>query len=409
MDISRSSLTTISLSLVLAIGCVCQEPPKLRDRTKTFGRSVNPKTKTDTRSGTPADAIESVDPELIRVRTDLVVSDVLVVNQKGNLIVGLKKDDFVIIENGVEKKVDYFASGSGEPVPRSIVLIFDYSGSIYGFLDESVAAAKVLIDKLGSLDRMAIVTDDLELLVDFTNDKRLLKGKLDDIHAKALRGSDGKSIQLSALVATLQELFDEEDVRPIIIMQSDGDEFGWLKPVPSRTYTVPLTTTSSPSCYGLCKRASFDDIYRLLERSRATFYAIVPGYNLITLPPDKRQSKYEAQMKRRAAEEMRIFRTTSHWSSRVNLKKFMGAAFDAQSGLRELSLMSGGYIDFIEEPTDANNVYSTLFDTISNRYSLGYYPAETDKRDSWRTMMVSVRGHPEYKIVGRKRFFLPGQ
>lgn len=51
-------------------------------------------------------------------------------------------------------------------VPRTIVLIIDYSGSQLPFIKNSVAAAKVLVDKLGPKDLMAIVTDDVELLLD---------------------------------------------------------------------------------------------------------------------------------------------------------------------------------------------------------------------------------------------------
>lgn len=34
--------------------------------------------------------------EVVRVETDMVVDDVLVTNQKGDLIIGLRKDDFVV-------------------------------------------------------------------------------------------------------------------------------------------------------------------------------------------------------------------------------------------------------------------------------------------------------------------------
>ena len=120
-------------------------------------------------------------------------------------------------------------------MPRTIVLIIDYSGSQLAYLKNSVAAAKVLVDKLGPRDRMAIVTDDVEMLIDFTGDKKKLKDELDELldrttlktrgvfrRGKTLRV--GRSMQYSALMATLNEAFDEEDVRPVIIFQTDGDE-----------------------------------------------------------------------------------------------------------------------------------------------------------------------------------------
>jgi hypothetical protein len=49
------------------------------------------------------------------------------------------------------------------------------------YLDNSVKAAKLLVDKLGPKDMMAIVTDDVELIQEFTTDKKKLKEKLDKL------------------------------------------------------------------------------------------------------------------------------------------------------------------------------------------------------------------------------------
>jgi hypothetical protein len=115
-------------------------------------------------------------------------------------------------------------------VPRSIALIIDYSGSQFPYIENSVEAAKVLIDKLGPRDRLAIITDDIEMLCDFTTNKTELKKKLDILlersrGKKSLLGLGGKnrrlglSAQYSALMATLKEAFDAEDQRPIIVFK----------------------------------------------------------------------------------------------------------------------------------------------------------------------------------------------
>ena len=87
----------------------------------------------------------------------------------------------------------------------------------------------MLVDKLNPRDRMAVVTDDVNLLVDFTSDKDLLKSRLDSLRQSALSGKLGASDQYDALMATLLELFDGEDVRPIVIFQTDGDQLESLK------------------------------------------------------------------------------------------------------------------------------------------------------------------------------------
>ena len=65
-----------------------------------------------------------------------------------------------------------------------------------------------MVDKLAPLDLMAIVTDDVDLLIDFTNDKNKLKKKLESLieRTKNDDGSPGfgpgqrlgKSVQYSA-------------------------------------------------------------------------------------------------------------------------------------------------------------------------------------------------------------------
>src|SRR4051812_1786434 len=124
-------IAIVSLAVITASVCLGQTAPskKPQDRTKTFGQSLDRKRKLD-QSKAVRSGIATDDPGTIRVKTDLVVSDVLVVNSKGNLILGLKKDDFLIKENGVNKPVEYFGASAGGAVPRSIVLILDYSYSM---------------------------------------------------------------------------------------------------------------------------------------------------------------------------------------------------------------------------------------------------------------------------------------
>jgi VWFA-related protein len=157
----------------------------------------------------------------------LVVNDVLVVNQKGNLIAGLKKEDFIVTENGEPQDIGLFSFGEDAKVPRSIVLIIE-NGGTPSLVERSIEAAKQLVDKLSPLDRMAIASDNVKLLCDFTKDKEFLKSTLDS-QKKNKFGASRR--EYSTLLAVLNEMFDAEDIRPIVILQSSGDEVTLLKPV----------------------------------------------------------------------------------------------------------------------------------------------------------------------------------
>jgi VWFA-related protein len=365
------------------------------DRTQSFGKNLDPAAPRLKAAKTVSQTSEQADPEVIRVQTDLVVSDVLVTDRRGKVITGLNKSDFVITENGVRQDLAFFAGTTGSPVPRSVVLIIDRSFSMKPFVSESVAAAKEMIDKLAAQDRVAIVTDDIQLLTDYTSDKKKLKAILDEFAVMSLKKT-GLSLQLSSLVATLKDLFDDEDLRPIVIMQSDGDEYWSFKPTPGRKYAIPPETQiPQRGCNGLCQSVTYEDVHALVSRSRATIYSIVPGYKLLGLP----------QKEQREIVRNKFLKRFPFWAKGFDLT--VGYLHDASLAIQELSTVSGGHIDFIEEPADARRVYANLFETVSKRYSIGYYPeSSSEPSGSWRTVNITVRNHPEYILTGRKRFFI---
>ena len=223
---------------------------------------------------------ESVDETVIQVKTDLVVNDVLVNDQNENVIADLKKEDFIVNEDGTPQKIEIFSSGENASLSRSIVLIIDYSTSQFPYIKNSIEAAKHLVDRLNPTDKMAIVTDDVQLLADFTNDKTLLKKKLDSLNYKGLQlfPRGGKSKQFSALLAVLNEMFTAEDSQRIVIFQTDGDELGKLKQDNDTPYHLSRTTRAK---YGDETSFGFSDIREAIERSRATIYSINPGIKFL--------------------------------------------------------------------------------------------------------------------------------
>jgi hypothetical protein len=254
----------ISLSLFLAAGLLAQdkEKPKIKD----FGSSLK-KIKSDpakkaalevnSGSGSKSDAD---DIEVVKVETSLVSSDVLVLDSKGDFVAGLTEKDFVVRKMTSPAGGDVF-SGDNVKASRSIVLIIDYSGSQYPFIKTSVAAAKTLVDKLPSSDSMAIVTDDVELIQDFTKDKQKLKSKLDSLLKKVSPSilsfsypHFGQSKQYSALLATLNEAFNSGDQRPIVIFQTDGDQLGLLRDSPLPLELPPAKLSDKKHLEELAKR-----------------------------------------------------------------------------------------------------------------------------------------------------------
>ncbi len=416
------------------------EKPKLKD----FGSSLkklkwDPQTNstTDTRS-TPSD-----DDDVIKIETALVVSELLVLDKQGKPVQGLKESDFLITEDDTPQQIGHFVLGDNRSLPRSIVLIIDYSGSQFPYIKNSVEAAGVLVDKLGPLDRMAIVTDDVELLSEFTNDKRELKKKLNTLLEKS-RGNEGflgiggtrrqfgKSAQYSALMATLKEAFDDEDQRPIVIFQTDGDEAEYLR----NSIIVPQTPPDLPPelvaiVQGQVEQRrqlqrsgmtefSLDDVYKTVEKSRATIYTVVPGAKLVGLDPEQQLAIVKAEDERAINEMLPTLskKAREAFMARQEARKKvvplqvlrMRAQDNAklQEALAAVAPLSGGWTEYLEQPSQAQGIYSRIMSDISQRYIVGYYPTNKERDGKRRLMNFQVKGHPEYTILGRRSYFAPG-
>jgi len=321
------------------------------------------------------------------------------------------------------------------------VLIIDYSGSQLPYISKSIEAAKVLVDSLGPLDRMAIITDDIELLLDYTDDKKEMKKKLDSLLQRTKRGDGffgvgrdrqlGKSSQYSALMATFNEMFDDQDRRPIIILQTDGDEIYHLrdavityKPPPD----LPEETRQSNERFELQRQLwlqkkrtvfSLADLYRTAEKSRATLYTVIPGPQLIGVDQDVRIERVKADMIRSrnatlsrlssAERKLADERDEELWRpfSPVNLKARASELYAVQLGLAALAPRTGGWTAFLETPDQASAIYTRILSDINNRYVIGYYPTNKTHDGKRRSIRVGVKGHPEYTVVGKRSYYAP--
>jgi VWFA-related protein len=416
------------------------EKPRLKD----FGSSLKKlKWDPEKNAATEPRKASAEDDDVVKIETSLVVSELLVLDKQGRPVHGLKESDFLIAEEGAPQQVGHFLLGDNRSLPRSIVLIIDYSGSQFPYIKNSVEAAGVLVDKLGPLDQMAIVTDDVELLVDFTNDKRELKKKLNLLLEKS-KGADGflgiggtrrqfgKSAQYSALLATLKEAFDEEDQRPIIIFQTDGDEAEYLRNsiiVPTLPPDLPPELVAKVQNQIEQRRQlqrdsmtefSLDDVYRAVEKSRATIYTVVPGAKLIGLTPQQQLDTVIAEDERAINEMLPTLskKAREAFIARQEERKRvvpvqvlrMRAEDNAklQEALAAVAPLTGGWTEFLEQPSQAQGIYSRILSDISQRYIVGYYPTNKERDGKRRRISFEVKGHPDYTILGRRSYFAPG-
>jgi VWFA-related protein len=441
----------LGLLVVLSIGLFPSELPaqssnREKPKLKDFGSSLRKlkwdPVKKEGRETVSADQRTSSDDDVIKIDTSLVACDVLVTDQQGRPIRNLTAGDFTINEDGVPQQVGHFFLGDNVSLPRSIVLIIDYSRSQFPYIKESVEAAKGFVDKLGPQDRMAIVTDDVELLVGFTNDKRDLKKRLDSLVAKnngskgflGLRDKRphfGRSAQYSALMATLKEAFDDEDERPIIVFQTDGDELEYLRdsvivPTVPAGLSPALRTEVQEEIEERLKlqrvsvtEFSLEDVYRAIEKSRATIYTIIPGIRLLGFPRNEQLRRLRSEDEKTIATWLEASppKVRAAFLARQEQRKekltpqildvTLEEELKIQSTLSEVAKLSGGWAEFLETGSRAAEIYSRIFADLNERYIVGYYPANKERDGKRRRITIEVKGHPDYVIASRKWYYAP--
>ena len=325
------------------------------------------------------------DNEVVRVDTTMVVNGVEVFDRKGRFVKGLKKKDFVVTENGEAQRIDSFALGDDKNVPRSIVLIIDYSGSQRFYIDTSVEAAKTLIDGLNPRDKIAVLTDDVKMLSGFTTDKELLKKRLDTLKILSGEKRYGASLQYTALLSALKNLFGADDARPIVIFQTDGDELSWVQ---RKTFTL-------------------SDVLRAVEKSRATIYSIIPGQKFVGAGRKEQERLADIEIQKSAGgfnAQSQISYAPAAQSEQYQelLKTYAKRTLGEQTALTQVADASGGFADYIRTPSDAGAVYARILQRINELYLVGYYPSNEARDNRQRIVKVEVRGHPEYQVSGLK-------
>jgi VWFA-related protein len=377
-------------------------------RTRDFGSSLKKYEKKKRQNS--QDKQKSNDPndeEIVRVETDLIINDVLVTNQKGNLIIGLQKDDFIVTEDGVPQRIEMFSPRETANVPRSMVLIIDCLAPQAPYLKNSIAAGKILVDKLAPSDKMALVTVDLKLRLDFTNDKALLKRTLDSLEKEDVGIWGGW--QFSSLLAVLNEMFSDQNRQRIVIFQGGGNEIIWLKPDKDAPYPVSYSTLERSGLryarQSYLPKFGFSEVKEAIERSRATIYSIIPGIRFLGLSKDEQIARAKITL----AESNRFFGGKESGLPTI-IREYQWAEAErktaGQTAMFKVAQLSGGFADFLENPDDAENVYLNIFTVIKNRYVIGYYPTNRNRDGKRREVKIEVRNHPEFIVTGRKAYFL---
>src|SRR5215203_946172 len=179
----------------------------------------------------------SQDPDdVVRIDTDLVSFEVTVTDKQGRLVPNLKQEDFRLLEDGVERPIEFFQplKKSNEGRPLSVVFALDVSGSMTeAEIGRLRSAMQAFISRLADYDSyFAVVSFAMEVhtLQSFTNRRDKLERSFD----KLARDQDGLSTHAYGAVDDSIRLIAKKSPKVIkgrqpkraVILVSDGFPVG---------------------------------------------------------------------------------------------------------------------------------------------------------------------------------------
>lgn len=186
---------------------------------------------------------------VFKSRSDVVRLDILV-TAGDKAVLGLKAEDFRILDNGIAQQPDFV---SFDQLPLNVIFAFDVSGSMVGQrLDDLRAAGHGVLDQLRLDDRAALVafSEVVSLGADLTPDLKQVGAALDA----------GRAFGLTSLIdATFSGLVlgGTDSGRSVMFIFSDGmDTSSWLQPA---------------SVIGAAKRANVTIFGVTIGKTKGTF------------------------------------------------------------------------------------------------------------------------------------------
>jgi Ca-activated chloride channel homolog len=155
----------------------------------------------------------------INIKTDLVIVDVQVMDQKNQPVFDLfKKEDFSVFEDNVKQEIAHI---SRDGVPVSLGLVADTSGSMIAILRTVCDSMLDLVTQMRPGDQAFIAQfkNESELVQGFTFDRRKLEDAIGKLYAS------GDNSLLDAIIATSDYAKEKaKNRRKALIVFSDGQE-----------------------------------------------------------------------------------------------------------------------------------------------------------------------------------------
>ncbi|MEW5806598.1 MAG: VWA domain-containing protein [Acidobacteriota bacterium] len=274
---------------------------------------------------------------------DLVNIYASVKDKSGQFVMGLSRQDFLILDKGVKQNIERF---SQEWRPLLAAIVFDSSLTMKGEkLRTAKEAAIAFLDSFGRNDRVAVISfsDKIKVLEDFTINFEAVKKDILQIEA-------GGGTALYDAIYRASEMMKGQDARKVIILLSDGRDESTSGLTPGSLHT-------------------FEESIDRALRNDVIIFSIGVGKSL-----HKEMDFYDRRSLREILEQL---------------------AFD-----------TGGIFYTAERIRQIEKAFVMIADELKHQYFMAFLPSHGVRDGSWRTIQVKTRD-PNHRIITRKGYFSP--
>lgn len=296
------------------------------------------------------------EPPTLKVSTDVVNVLAIVKDKKGHLIPDVNKEDFQVLEDNNPQEIRYFSKQTDTPLTLGILV--DTSPSQERVLSIEQEEAKSFIGQVIKPKDLAFVLHfdvEVELLQDFTSDKKMLSKAIDETVINGGGGGvlpgtfptsagQGATHLYDAVFLAATDLLKNEVGRKVIILLTDGEDQG--------------------------SKEKLQTALEAAQRSDLIIYSIEVSDRMY----------YPAR----------------------------GMFYSGDSVLKKLSDDTGGRVIEVKANRDVSRAFQEIADELRTQYLLGYTPTNTRHNGAFRKLQVKVRNQ-DYKIQARHGYYAPNE
>lgn len=340
----------------------------------------------------PPDTLK--EQEVVKVASNIVQVEAVVYNKKtGQVVMGLKKENFAIFEDGIQRDVTNFSTPDA-PITVAVVMEYSKLGQAIGYMGSSGTEAgqlEVLRPMAAFLsqfvkppdDYVSVIAYDMRPtpLTDFTNDP----GRINQVINLLLRNQPAftETNLFDALKLTLAG--GRADSVVLENSEKRWQEYGGMRDIQGRRKAVLLISSGLDTF----SKINYDEARKIAQNSGVPIYIVGTGQLFL--------KKYDANL----PAEDGIGGSTS--PGRMSF-------LQAQNTLKTFADETGGAFFPMTFPGEIPTILSSINAMMRNQYSLAYTVG--DRRDGKRhkiVVKVDVNGDGAYDdkefVVKARQFY----